>query len=698
MPGFDDLTPALQTQIVSALGWTSLRPVQHAAIDAILPGHTAVILAPTAGGKTEASLFPVLSRMVDEDWRPVSVLYLAPIRALLNNQEARLTKLTGLLGRRAAKWHGDVNAAARKRIVAEPPDLLAITPESVEALLLSTSRPGKRLLGNVRAVVIDEVHAFAADDRGAHLMCLLERLTHLSKRPIQRIGLSATVGDPDAIAHWLRGSNDAPAEVVDPARGAPREADVRLDFVGPLENAAVVIDRAFRASRRLVFADSRRTVEALGEALIGRGATTFVSHSSLSPTQRRQAEQAFEEGDDCVIVATSALELGIDVGDLDHVLQIDAPGTVSSFLQRMGRTGRRVGTTPNCTFLCRKDGMVLQAAGLLRLWRRGFVEPTAPSSRAPHILAHQLMALSLQEHGVPTGGWRPWLGDAAPLQGIPAPDVDGILDAMLTRDILFEADARFVLGPEGEKRYGRRNFLDMYAVFSTPPILRVFWGAREIGSIDAWFAQQDETLTFVLAGQPWRIVSVQWRRGTCSVEPAAKARLPRWMGSPVLLSRELCTSMRDVLVTDTVDPWWTKRATAALTELREANAYLADEPAPLVRDGDTVRWETWAGGRANGLLAALLQAELGDRVSAENRQVRMTGHAADSDVAIRKALRALRDGELDVSRAMPYVAERARTRLSKFQPCLPEDVELSWLATRLFDLDGARAALDAATL
>ena len=319
----DRLSPAVRYQIANGLGWSGLRPVQELSTTAILDGANVVVLAPTAGGKTEAAFLPLLSKMDAEDWRNVSVLYLAPIRALLNNQEARLSKLTGLIGRRAGKWHGDVKGAARRRMVDEPPDVLAITPESLEAMLLSTRTPARRFLAHVRAVVVDEVHAFAGDDRGAHLVALLERVARIADTDIQRIGLSATIGDPETIVGWLSGSSMRPHRVVDPggARNAPKLA---LDFVGTLDNASLMIDRLYPGTRRLVFVDSRRRVEELGHRLSQRGVDVYLSHSSLALSERTAAEKAFEEGSNCVIVATSALELGIDVGDLDHVIQIDS--------------------------------------------------------------------------------------------------------------------------------------------------------------------------------------------------------------------------------------------------------------------------------------------------------------------------------------------------------------------------------------
>ena len=243
----------------------------------------------------------------------------------------------------------------------------------------------------MRAVVVDEVHAFAGDDRGWHLLAVLERLARLAGRPIQRVGLSATVGNPDELLDWLQGSGadsaaGRPVVAPDVVAGAGRAArEVTLDYVGSLDNAAKVISPLHRGEKRLVFCESRRGSRSSRARSRERDVTTFVSHSSLSVDERRRAEQAFAEARDCVIVATVTLELGIDVGDLDRVIQIDAPRTVASFLQRLGRTGRRPGTTRNACSSRPTDDGLLQAAGLLLLWSRGYVEPViAAAEPAPH--------------------------------------------------------------------------------------------------------------------------------------------------------------------------------------------------------------------------------------------------------------------------------------------------------------------------
>lgn len=694
MGAFERLSGALAYQIANTLGWRELRPVQERSIDAILDGKNAVVLAPTAGGKTEAAFFPLLSLMEASDWKPVSVLYLSPIRALLNNQEDRVSRLAGLVGRRAFKWHGDVGRSARKKFLAHPTDALLITPESLEAMLMSPRVPTRELFDGLQAVIVDEVHAFADDDRGAHLAAVLERLIRFCGRDVQRIGLSATVGNPDEILRWLQGSSERPAVVVDPG-GARKTPDLALDHVGTLENAAQVIERLHPGQKRLVFVDSRGKAERLGNLLSERGVITYVSHGSLSVTSRRDAERAFQEARDCVIVATSALELGIDVGDLDHVLQIDAPATVASFLQRMGRTGRRAEMTPNCTFLATKEPAVLGAAAIIRLFREGFVEPVRPSAKASHIFAHQLMALSVQLSGMVRQDANIWLKGCTAFTDLGPEDRSAIIDHMLRAQILADQDGKVWLGPVGERKFGYAHFRELYAVFDAPRLVTVRASNEEIGTVEARFLAGLDTTrgpgSFMLAGRAWEIVVVEWDRGVCIVRPAPKGRTPNWQGDPRHLSYELCQSMRRVLMDDAADPAWSQRATAVMTSLRADYTFLEDSPAPIVEAPDRITWWTFAGGGANALLGQMLGAELGEKVVATNTSIRLEGAAAKSGAAVREVLSRWReDARPTMADGQRFAEGAAKARISKFQVCLPEKLFAELVVEKSVDLVGAR--------
>ena len=621
MTAFDRLHPALQHHIVNSLGWRDLREVQSLSIDAFLDRNNMVVLAPTAGGKTESAFFPVMSQMLEESWEGISVLYVSPIKALLNNQEQRLHKYMQLVGRQAALWHGDTPQGERKRILAEPPDLLLTTPESLEVMLVSSTIDHHRFFKNIKVVVIDEVHAFAGDDRGWHLLSVFARIARIANQDVQRIGLSATVGNPDEMLSWLSSGSDRPQKVVWPKGKSNEVPEVQLDFVGSLANAAKVISVLHQGEKRLVFCDSRSRVEQLAVSLRSYGVDTFVSHSSLGIDERRQAEDAFSQRQNCVIVSTSSLELGLDVGDLDRVIQIDAPSSVSSFLQRMGRTGRRANTTRNCLFLATKDEGLLRAAALIELWRREYVEPVQAPPCPYHILAQQLMALILQERGVGRSQWFSWVDSVPAFSEMPEERIEALLEHMIAKLILWSDDGILSFAPEGESIFGRRNFMDILSVFTSPPLFRVMSGQKELGFVDesTFYKREEGPPILVLAGRSWKTSHLDWKRKIAHVEATDQKGASRWLGEGQMLSHAICQSIRRILSTDSDDPSWSNRASAQFAEIRNEFPWISPESTSLVlQPNGELRWWTFAGGVANTLLADALKSHCnvkGDNLS-----------------------------------------------------------------------------------
>ncbi|MGY1621054.1 DEAD/DEAH box helicase [Geodermatophilus sp. SYSU D00965] len=695
----DLLDPAVQYHIVNSLGWPALRPLQEAAVEPVLRGDDALLLAPTAGGKTEAAAFPLLSRMAQEDWRGLTVLYVCPLRALLNNLEPRLAGYASWLGRRVGLWHGDTPDAVRRRLTVDRPDILLTTPESLESMLVSTRVTPEQMFGDLRAVVADEVHAFAGDDRGWHLLAVLERLSEVAGRPLQRIGLSATVGNPDALLGWLQGSGRSKrrASVVAPTVSAAVTPELELDYVASVPNAATVISALHRGEKRLVFADSRRTVEALAVALRARGTTTFVSHSSLSVDERRQAEKAFAEARDCVIVSTSTLELGIDVGDLDRVLQVGSPRTVASLLQRLGRTGRRAGTKRSMLFLALDDDQLLQAAGLLQLWSEGYVEPITPPPLPRHLMGQQLLALSLQKGRV---GRSTWTQSLAGLELASADETAQITDWMLKTGHLDEDSGMLFVGPEAERRYGHKHFLDLLSAFTADPEFTVLHGRTEVGSVDPLVMTRkvQGPRVLVLGGRPWKVTFIDWKRRRAFVEPTDLPGNSKWSGMGQPLSFALTDAMRRVaLGADLPGVSLTRRTIERLKMIREEVQPTVSEGSSLVlpQDSGLARWWTWGGGRANGVLAAALTAVAPGLVDEleryDNRYVKLRGDATAGAVRDAVAEARSRFGH-DLTGVEPSVSDDALKQL-KFADLLPPDLASSTLGQRAADHAGAASVL-----
>jgi ATP-dependent Lhr-like helicase len=668
--GFDRLHESVRYHVVNTMGWPGLRPLQRESVVPIHEGRDCVLLAPTAGGKTEAAILPVLSRMLEEEWSGLSTLYLCPLRALANNLGPRLSRYVGFVGRRAEVWHGDTGQGDRKRMRKDPPDILVTTPESVEAQLVSAHTNEEMLFGGVRTVVIDEVHAFAAADRGWHLLALLSRLERLTRGPIQRIGLSATIGNPQAILAWLSPRRPAGPEpiVVQPAADGPTAAELKIDFVGSLPNAAQVISQLHRGEKRLVFVDSRQRAEMLGNELRRLEVQTFVSHSALGYDERRQAEKAFAEAQDCVIVATSTLELGIDVGDLDRVIQIDAPGSVASFLQRLGRTGRRAGAIRNCLFLATEHASLLRAVALLELHGRGFVEPVVPPGRPYHLLAQQVLAQILQHQGVSRASWRDGLETFLAQSGLDAAAGGEVLDLLGSRGLLAHDQGVFWFTPEGERRLGGLNFLDLMSIFTSEDLFEVRHANREVGKVDrVTFVMQGPARPLLLGGRSWKILDIDWNRGIVSVEPTVDPGRSRWLGDGPAMSSDMAQAIRRVVCRREPHAHLSNRATAALADAK-SELWWFDPEATTVHESPSGRlqWWTHAGTVANIRLAWRLQT----LIESEMRSDDMSVTFPDGFPAA-EALRLI--GELR-SDPMPFDASAFRPLAEKlkFFEALPE--------------------------
>jgi ATP-dependent Lhr-like helicase len=655
---YSRLHSALQYHILNSLEWRTLRPLQEAAIGPILDGANVILIAPTAGGKTEAAIFPVLSEILRRDLPAPSVLYVCPIRALLNNIEIRLGWYATLIGRTCALWHGDVSQADKSAVLRNPPDILLTTPESLEAMLVSTRVNKAALFSRIGFVIADELHAFGADDRGWHLLHILNRIRRISGIDAQRIGLSATVGEPDHLLQWFCRDSERPAQVIVPPPQPPVDAEVLIDYVGNVPNAAHVIARLHRGEKRLAFTDSRSQAEELASFLRGQGVETFISHSSLSRDERLRAEQAFQDARDCVIVATSTLELGIDVGDLDRVIQIDAPTKVASFLQRLGRTGRRTGTQRNCLFLATNSHALVRAAAIERLWREGWVEPVTPPPFPVHVMAQQTLCSVIERGAIPLPELASFLKD-----------YDGLLACLLDRGMLHQDNALVSIGPEAQSLWSRRNYMELLSVFDTPELYTVFAGVKELGVLHELSFRRESAIV-LLGGRSWRVASVDHKHRIAHVEPAED--LPgrsTWLGSSQGLSFEICQAMRQILLNSNAT---LSRRAAEQLELLVAQA-TTDPSGTVLRATRTgCEWWTYAGLKAN---AALVQ-RFGLPATFDSLTIR----GRCSPVELSRAL------EAPPKEPLPEIDERFRP---KFAECIPDNLLAQFASQRLYDWDGA---------
>jgi len=698
MSAFARFDPLLQEKIVHRLGWDSLRPVQELASNAILDGNNCVILAPTAGGKTEASMFPVLSGCLTNQELGVRVLYICPTRALINNQEQRLGGYASMLGFGAFKWHGDVTASTKKKFLKEPCEVLITTPESLEVMLISGSVPTTKIFRHLKYVIIDEVHALGSCDRGNHLISVLERIRAYCPNDFQRIGLSATVGNPDQILDWLQGSSKNPQKLVDPPKIlGKKRIEIRLTNE-PGELISQVISAA-HGIKSLLFCESRRLVEKISSGLKEKGDQIYVHHSSLSREEREISENEFHEGSEACIVCTSTMELGIDVGDLDKVLQVDCPSTVSSFLQRMGRTGRRAGSVANTTFFIEKETKLLQSIAMVELARNNWIEDVKTQKKVWHILLHQIMAMCLERGAVSSNLLWDQLHHAYCFSEISKEKFDQFIGFLLSRDFLHDDGRTYSLGLKAEKVFGRKNFMEIYSVFSTPLEFEVIGLSGDIiGTVQWDFLEKllEESSAFYLAGKGWLVERIEWKKKCVIVKSAPAGMVPKWGGiSPSFLSYELCRKMRDVLVSSEQHPYLDVKANTLLESIRDdRQAFLSSKFAPIEHDEKGLIWWTWAGGNINNTLRTIFKIELKADVQASNEYVKVKHNSLTSKSYL-DTIKKISDPQYwnDPELLKTINTMAPNYHLSKFQPYLPDELRLRLVADTIFDVEGTLAFL-----
>jgi ATP-dependent Lhr-like helicase len=456
---------------------------------------------------------------------------------------------------------------------------------------------------------------------------------------------------------------------------------VQVDFVGSIENAARIIAALHGGQKRLVFCDSRNRVEQLALQLRAAGVETYVSHSSLSSDERKRAELAFSEGGSCVIVATSTLELGIDVGDLDRVIQIDAPSTVASFLQRIGRTGRRPATSRNCLFLTLTEESLRQSVALVRLWQTGFVEPIQPPEYPVHLLTQQLIALLLQERIMGKQDWRSWIGRLPAFSQIAEPSLDSITEHLVSAGYILEDQSMWSIGAQAESELGRKHFSELVSVFTSPPLFEVWNGRQHVGNVEETALQREEGQAAVisLGGRAWKMTHIDWKKRRLEVIPELGAAKTRWMGTTRSLRYELCQMIHTVLAEDKLYPFLSKRAQANLEVARDEYGWLRlKAPWVRVRDDGALEWWTFAGRNVNQWICDVARGHYAIHASADDLRVRM-----ETSTERHEALFAL-------LKTRPSASPTTESLVAKFSDLLPEAERLELMQSRAYrtrDLD-----------
>lgn len=538
---FELLSPSIQKKIWD-MEWRQFTPIQEAAIPVILKKRHCLLMAGTASGKTEAAFLPILSALEAQGKSEgLKVLYLSPLRALINDQFARVERLSDTLNIPLLKWHSDVSRSKKIGWLNSPSGILQITPESLESLLINETEKVPELFSAVEYIILDELHAFLESDRGLQVRSLLHRLRRYMRQQPVMIGLSATIGSPEIAQSFLHAEQPDEVEVLNPADGK-RQIFLQADFFAKASAAlpqALVEDiyGLTKDKKTILFCNSRGQVEELTHRLNETGQKLggplyakryYPHHSSIDRAEREWIEEQMRITKlPLTVVSTNTLELGIDIGSLDLVVQLDATFSVASLKQRLGRSGRREGTPSYLMMYATEEEDLVQAVAVTELLFDRWIEPPEPRRAAYDLLFHQTLSLVAERQGI----FQDDLLDEVlsnPTFAELAEDRAGeLITWMLQEDWLALVEGVCIPGLKGEKLLRSREF---YSVFQSPALYKVMHGTRLVGTIEASpLVLAGETI--LLAGAMWEITLVEAGRGLVTVVPALQGKRPIWLSS-----------------------------------------------------------------------------------------------------------------------------------------------------------------------
>jgi ATP-dependent Lhr-like helicase len=533
---FESLHPSLQEVLLSELEWDQLRQVQEETYLAIMSGADVVVLAPTASGKTEAVFIPVIDVLLKTGSFGIEAIYLSPSKALIKDQEDRIRSMCKRAGLTVTSQHSDMASRDLWKFSGdrELPDLLLTTPESLEVLL---NNPDSRdAFLSVRFVIIDEIHAFMETDRGVHLLCLLDRLEMMpSKRhTIQRVGLSATIGNPMDLLAWLSKQKREKQLVQIPSPATPKQFSfvVKEDFFAQVQEIA----NAVQGKKALVFVDNRNFAERLIKPLSKLVPDVHVHHSSVSAEERTEAEALFNQNIKTCVVCTSTMELGIDIGDLDLVVQCGPPRSVASFSQRLGRSGRRRQMT-RMVFILQNARDLLITVATIEAAMRHEIEPLTAPVYAYHVMIQQLFLLLKNRcGGISQRTIIISLKSLSPFATISPETIARILRYLEEKGYVARDGDLYFVGSRAELELGKSNWITLVSmIHDTGEYLAVLPDGTIVGTLDPRFLKNEPKKIFSFTGKNWRLLFLDDVHKRALVEqtfaPVSVVKQPFWSDS-----------------------------------------------------------------------------------------------------------------------------------------------------------------------
>ncbi|MRX71953.1 DEAD/DEAH box helicase [Bacillus lacus] len=578
MNSFDLLSKFLQKKIWD-MRWSSFTNIQEKAIPAVLQTEDDVVLsAGTASGKTEAAFLPVLTEVEASAGQALKILYISPLKALINNQFERINKLCEYMNIEIHRWHGDVSQSKKQKFIKNPTGILQITPESIESLFIN--RPGalSTLFKELEFVVIDEIHSFIDKERGVQLRSLLSRIEEFATKRPRIVGLSATIGNFDLVKEWINFKYPENVTIIEDKSSDKQLLYSLMFFETDKDNKKPIelfedMREITKEQKSIIFCNSRGSVEETTVFLNrlaereGMGETYYAHHSSIDKKEREYVEKVMSETNmPKSVVATSSLELGIDIGNVDLVVQLDSTYTVSSLKQRLGRSGRERDASQMLQLYSTSKDSLLQSLAVMELVLDKWIEPATGYAIPYDILFHQLISVCAEKNGMTIKQLLHFVHNNDIFHSLESHKAELLINYMIEKDILEKLSGRgeLIVGIEGERILRSKEF---YSVFMTNEEYEVVEGTRKIGQVDKTpFIFEGDNI--ILSGRLWTVISLDSDRNKAYVRKAVNAKPPKYFGDGGKIHKRIGEKMMEVLSGEDEFEYIDYKSKSALEELR----------------------------------------------------------------------------------------------------------------------------------
>lgn len=608
----DLLSPRLKSFLATRLKWKNLNPIQEQAMPIISSKKDTLVISPTASGKTEAVLIPIFNEIISNNLKPLSVIYVSPLKALINDMNERIEKWCDYFNLTVTKWHGDVPRTKKQAFLQNPTDFLLITPESLEVIFMNKSLEEKqRIFENLQFIIIDEIHYFVESDRGTQLNSLLNRIEQYVETKTTIVGLSATVGNPKTVSAWLR--PNSPANIVE--YSSSRLLQYKVLCGNDLEICKVL--SRYVNKKLLIFVHSRKNAERYYNLLKTNlnVKNIYLHHSSIDKDIREESEEKFKHLENGFMVCTSTLELGIDIGNIDIVIQIRPPHNVSSNLQRIGRSGRRSKHQRTIIFY-QSDTDIFITLSEICLIKENHIENIDIPEKPKDIYFHQILSSIFENGKIKQGTLFKNLKDSYVFSRITPEEFKVIIKNMEELEFIHNNDGFLSLGYEFEKKFGKRNFMDFYSVFCPNYEYVVMEGGKNIGTLDASFVimMLKEGLSFILSGEQWKVTKIDYKKFKVRVQKdlSKKGDIPQWLSEGGVIDSLISRKIYDILLGDFNEEYIKTFDEFSKNKIHEYVEHASDVgfrkgiiPIEIEKKSNKVYIYTFAGLKANTLLSTI---------------------------------------------------------------------------------------------